>query len=115
MVKKHGKSYIPQRGDIVWLEFDPQKGKEIKKTRPALVVSPAEYNEITGLALFMPVTSQIKQYPFESPIESPKIEGVVLCDQIRSMDWRARKATFIASLPEFQVLDILEKFKVLVY
>src|ERR1700730_10942253 len=90
--------YIPEAGDIVWLEFDPQKGKEIQKTRPALTISPYSYNQKTGLGLFMPITSQIKGYPFEVIIDKDGIKGAVLCDQIRSLDWRARKAKFVAHL-----------------
>ena len=91
--------YIPKRGDIIWLEFDPQKGKEIQKTRPALTISPHSYNLKTGLGLFMPITSQIKGYPFEVLIDEDKIQGAILCDQIRSLDWRARKAQFIIHIP----------------
>ena len=105
--------YTPKRGDIVWLEFDPQKGKEIQKTRPAVVVSPLQYNQKTGLGLFMPITSQIKGYPFEVVIDHPKIHGAVLTDQIRSLDWHARKAKFVASLPPRIIDDILAKLHVL--
>lgn len=105
--------YVPQRGDIVWLEFDPQKGKEIQKTRPALVVSPQSYNEKTGLALFMPITSQIKGYPFEVLIEMKEIRGALLCDQIRSLDWKARKAKFAGHLPLSVFEDALAKLKIL--
>lgn len=105
--------YIPKRGDIVWLEFDPQKGKEIQKTRPALVISPAQYNQKTGLALLMPITSQIKGYPFEVIISLPKISGAVLSDQVRSLDWKARKAKFIATLPQDILQDVLAKLQVL--
>jgi len=105
--------YVPQRGDIVWLDFDPQKGKEIQKTRPALVISPYQYNVKTGLALLMPITSKIKGYPFEVLIETKGIQGAVLCDQIRSLDWKERKAKFIASLPPVIVEDVLSKLKVL--
>lgn len=105
--------YVPQRGDIVWLEFDPQKGKEIQKTRPALVISPHQYNLKTGLALFMPITSQIKGYPFEVLIEAECIQGAVLCDQIRSLDWKARKAKFMTHLCSSIVEDVLLKLNVL--
>lgn len=105
--------YIPQRGDIVWLEFDPQKGNEIQKTRPALVISPHAYNLKTGLALFMPITSQIKGYPFEILIEFEQIKGAILCDQIRSLDWKARNTKFITQLPLIMVEDALAKLHVL--
>jgi mRNA interferase MazF len=107
-------SYIPQRGDIVWLDFHPQAGKEIKKRRPALVVSPKEYNQKTGLALFLPLTSQIKGYPFEALLNVSSIDGAVLCDQMRSLDWKNRHAVFITELPPMKVLEIIEKFKILI-
>ena len=105
--------YIPQRGNIVWLDFDPQKGKETKKRRPALVVSPQKYNQKTGLALFMPITSQIKGYPFECLLECKEIKGVILCDQIRSLDWKVRKASYVTKIPDGQWIEIVEKFTVL--
>ena len=106
-------TYTPQRGDIVWLEFDPQKGREIQKTRPALVISPAQYNLKTGLALFMPITSQIKGYPFEVVIETDKVTGAILCDQIRSLDWKARKAKFVTRISSILLEDVLAKLRVL--
>lgn len=105
--------YVPKRGDIVWLEFDPQKGKEIQKTRPALVISPLSYNQKVGLALFMPITSHVKGYPFEYCIDLEKIKGAVLCDQIRSLDWKERKAKFILHLPAAALEDIMAKLRVL--
>jgi mRNA interferase MazF len=106
--------YIPNRGDVVWLEFDPQKGNEIKKTRPAFVISPHSYNAKTGLALFMPITSQIKGYPFEVKIEIEGNPSVILCDQIRSLDWKSRRANFITQLPLIIFEEALEKFKTLI-
>ena len=95
--KKSG-SNAPERGDIVLLAFDPQKGKEIQKTRPALTLSPKQYNQKTGLGLFAPITSSIKGYPFEIPVEDPKIDGVILADQVKSFDWQALKARKIGQL-----------------
>ena len=92
MVKRKG--FIPDRGQIVWIDFDPQSGHEQSGRRPALVVSPADYNEKVGLSLLCPITSQVKGYPFE--VEIPKglgVSGVILSDQVKSLDWRARKAT----------------------
>ena len=84
---------VPQRGDIVWLQFVPQTGHEQAGRRPALVVSPGSYNGRVGLALFCPITSQVKGYPFEVELDpGGKAEGVVLSDQIKSLDWRARQA-----------------------
>lgn len=85
--------YVPERGDIVWLEFDQRRGHEQAGRRPALVVSPEVYNRKAGLALVCPITSSVKGYPFEVAIpRGSKVAGVVLCDQIRSVDWRVRKA-----------------------
>lgn len=106
--------FTPRRGDIVWLEFDPQKGKEIQKTRPTLVLSPIQYNQITGLALCMPITTQIKGYPFEVKINGKKVKGAILCDQIRSLDWRARNAKFIEHIDPLIIDDALAKFQVLI-
>jgi mRNA interferase MazF len=106
-------NYTPEAGDIVWLEFDPQKGKEIKKTRPALTISPYTYNIKTGLGLFMPITSKIKGYPFEVIIDKDEVQGAILCDQIRSLDWKARKAKFAMHVPLFIMEDVLAKFLVL--
>jgi len=83
--------YIPEAGDIVWLDFDPQSGHEQAGHRPALVISPATYNGRTGLMLCCPVTSQIKNYPFEVVISGAR-RNVALADQIKSLDWRARNA-----------------------
>lgn len=106
--------YVPKRGDVVWLDFDPQKGKEIQKTRPALVISPHSYNLKTDLALFMPITSNIKGYPFEVVIDVGSIHGAILCDQIRSLDWKARNAKLIARLPPVLLTEVLAKFRVLI-
>ena len=89
-------SYVPDRGDLVWLEFTPQAGSEQRGRRPALVLSPKSYNGIVGLALFCPVTSKIKRYPFEVKLpDGYTVSGVVLCDQLKSLDWRSRKVEYI--------------------
>lgn len=105
--------YIPEYGDVVWLEFEPQQGKEIQKTRPALVISPKAYNQKTGLALFMPITSKIKNYPFEVLLEEPKLSGAILCDQVRSLDWQARKARLITVVAKATIKMAIEKLMVL--
>ncbi len=99
--------YCPNRGDVVWLDFDPQLGHEQAGKRPALVISQFDYNKKVGLALFYPITSQIKGYPFEVEIKLTKINGAVLADQIKSLDWRARKIKFIEIAPE----EVLEESK----
>lgn len=85
--------YVPDRGDIVWLQFDPQAGHEQAGHRPALVLSPARYNQARGMMICCPLTSRIKGYPFEVLV-SEEPPSAVLADQIKSLDWRARKATF---------------------
>ena len=88
-------NYVPDRGDMVWLEFTPQAGHEQAGRRPALVLSQQNYNERSSLALFCPITSRVRGYPFEVLLPaSGSIKGVVLADQIRSQDWRARHARF---------------------
>ncbi|SFV71435.1 Programmed cell death toxin MazF [hydrothermal vent metagenome] len=89
-------SYIPDRGDIVWLNFNPQAGHEQRGKRPALIISPKIYNEKTSLCLCLPITSKIKGYPFEVAISSKlPIKGVVLSDQIKNLDFTVREITFI--------------------
>ena len=107
------KKYVPERGDIVWLNFNPQSGHEQKGKRPAVVISPKEYNEKTGLGLFCPITNKIKDYPFEVKIESRKITGVVLSDQIKSLDWKTREIEFIIKGTSEIVSEIIEKISVL--
>jgi mRNA interferase MazF len=102
--------YAPARGDVVWLDFDPQAGREQSGRRPALVLSPETYNRRVGLALCCPITSQVKGYPFEVALP-PGLElaGVVLADQLKSLDWRRRRASFAASLPEETVDEVRAK------
>ena len=83
--------YVPEAGDVVWLDFDPHSGHEQAGHRPALVISPATYNGRTGLMLCCPLTSQVKGYPFEVAISGAR-PSVALADQIKSMDWQARNA-----------------------
>ena len=88
------KAYVPERGDIVWLQFDPQAGQEQSGLRPAFVVSPRAYNRKVGLALFCPITSRVKGYPFEVPLPpGGKARGAILSDQLKSLDWKARRAS----------------------
>jgi len=93
-------AYVPDRGDLVWLEFTPQAGSEQAGKRPALIMSPKTYNKKVGLALVCPVTSRIKGYPFEVRLPDVlEVGGVVLSDQLKSLDWRARKARLIDRAP----------------
>jgi mRNA interferase MazF len=107
-------AYVPDRGDLVWLQFDPQIGHEQAGTRPALTLSPRAYNEKVGLAIFCPVTSNEKGYPFEVKIEEQKIRGVILADQVKSLDWRKREAQFIVKAPAKVVIEVIKLLSTLV-
>jgi mRNA interferase MazF len=99
----------PQQGELIWLSFTPQRGREQAGRRPALVLSASAYNAKVGLALVCPITSRAKGYPFEVPLpETCEVKGVVLADQLRSLDWRAREAELIARAPA-GVLDDVQK------
>jgi len=104
------RKYIPDRGDVVWLQFNPRAGHEQSGRRPALVVSPKVYNQKVGLALFCPITTQIKGYPFEVSLpDGLKASGAVLADQVKSLDWRVRKAERLTKAPKETVRDVLAK------
>ena len=106
--------FVPDRGDFIWLSFTPQAGHEQAGRRPALVLSPKEYNKRSGLALVCPVTSQIKEYPFEVLLPSKlKVSGVILSDHVRSVDWRARNAEIIQQAPIQTLNEVLAKIDVL--
>lgn len=107
--------YVPERGDLVWLTFQPQAGHEPSGRRPAVVVSPSAYNGRVGLALICPVTRQVKGYPFEVRIpDRIGVEGVVLVDQLKSLDWRAREAEYIARLSPEAMTEIIAKVRTLI-
>jgi mRNA interferase MazF len=106
--------YIPEQGDIVWVDFNPTRGHEQKGKRPAFVVSRRMYNEKSGLTLLCPITSQEKGYPFEVRVNNDKITGVVLSDQLRSVDWKERKAAFIVKSGMVVVSEVLAKIMALV-
>jgi mRNA interferase MazF len=107
-------AYVPRRGDIVRIDLNPQAGHEQAGRRPAVVLSPGTYNGKAGLAVFCPVTTQIKGYPFEVSVpEGLPVSGVVLADQVRTMDWRARRAEFVCSLPAAVIGEILGKLRTL--
>jgi mRNA interferase MazF len=111
MVKK---GYVPDRGDLVWLDFDPQVGHEQRGKRPALVVSIRDYNEKTNLGLFCPITSMKKDYPFEVVVSVGKINGVILSDQIKSLDWKKRNARYIGKVEESIIGNVLGKIQLLI-
>jgi mRNA interferase MazF len=87
-------SYVPEAGDIVMMDFDPQVGREQAKRRPALILTDQRYNRASGLAIVCPLTSKRKPYPFALPVTLDQVEGAVLVDQLKSMDWSGRKAKF---------------------
>lgn len=107
-------TYVPDRSDVVWITLNPQAGHERAGRRPAVVLSPAAYNGKVGLAILCPITNQIKGYPFEVRIpEGLVVTGVVLADQVKSLDWRARNAELVSNLPEATVAEVLHKLRAL--
>ena len=107
--------YVPERGDLVWLTFNPQAGHEQAGRRPAVVLSPKAYNEKVGLALFCPITSQVKGYPFEVRLpEGLTVSGAILADQVKSLDWQARHIEKISVLPAEKLEELLQKIRVLI-
>ena len=107
-------SYTPDRGDIVWLNFTPQAGHEQKGLRPALVISPQRYNKKTGLAVCCPITSNSKGYPFEVLVKGKKINGAILADHLKNLDWKTRKAKFIEKADSAVMAECLGKISVLI-
>lgn len=108
--------YTPQRGDIVWLSFSPQAGHEQAGRRPGLVLSPAKYNGKVGLMLACPITSRVKGYPFE--VEVPAgvgISGVILSDQLRSLDWRERRAEYVGKVDVGTLDNVRAKLDAVLY
>lgn len=106
--------YIPMRGDLIWIGFNPQSGHEQAGKQPALVVSPIEYNRISGLCILFPITGKIKGYPFEVEIKTPLITGVILADQIKSLDWKTRNAQFICQTDQNLVEEVISLFETLI-
>jgi mRNA interferase MazF len=109
-----GERYVPERGDVVWITLNPQAGHEQARRRPAVVLSPRSYNGKVGLAILCPITSQVKGYPFEVQIPSGlEVRGVILADQVKSLDWRAREVELTCTLPAEAVAEVLQKIRVL--
>ncbi len=108
------KLYVPDRGDIIWINLNPTKGHEQANLRPALVLSPKKYNEKTNLCVVCPVTSTSKAYPFEVALKGKKIEGAILSDHVRSLDWKYRKARFIEKVPLSVLKEVASKLTVLI-
>jgi mRNA interferase MazF len=104
--------YVPERGDLLWLTFDPQAGREQAGRRPALVLSPLAYNRRASLALVCPITRQAKGYPFEVTLPSGlPLSGVVLADHLKSADWAARRAQFAARAPAEVLAEVTAKLR----
>lgn len=111
---KKKRAYVPDRGDVVWITMNPQAGHEQRGRRPALVLSPAAYNEKVGLALLCPITSQVKGYPFEVALtDGLPVTGVVLSDQVKCLDWQARECVQVCSVPEEIVQQVLRRLNAL--
>jgi len=104
------RTYVPQCGDVVRITLNPQAGHEQAGRRPAVVLSPRSYNGKTGLAILCPITNQIKGYPFEVLIHPGLlVAGAILSDQVRSLDWRARNAELVCTLPTDTISEVLRK------
>ena len=111
MVKK---KLRPKRGDIIWINLNPQSGHEQAGRRPALVLSPESYNVKLGLAIMCPITSQIKGYPFEVLIPGGlEVSGAILSDQVKSLDWKTRDASWACKLPKNTLDEVLQKLSTL--
>lgn len=106
--------YIPDQGDIVWLEFNPQAGHEQAGRRPALTLSKQSYNKKTGLGIFCPISSKVKGYPFEVIVSGKKIQGAVLADKAKSLDWKSRLAKRIEKAPKPVTTEVLSKLSVII-
>jgi len=105
--------FVPEAGDIVWLQFDPQAGHEQAGHRPALVLSPAAYNGKTSLIVCCPMTTQAKGYPFEVALSGER-NGIVLADQVRSLDWRVRKTTRKGRVSDVELADVRARIVALI-
>ncbi len=109
------RKYVPERGDLVWLNFTPQAGHEQQGLRPALVISPLEYNDRVGLGLFCPITKHKKGYPFEVEVKNSKIKGAILSDHVKSLDWKIRNVEFIAKADKKILAAVCENLKLLIF
>ena len=108
--------YVPQRGDIIFIDLPEEAGHEIRGRRPAFVLSPSKYNAKVGLVIVCPITNQIKGYPFEVTIPpGHSVTGVILVDQLRSIDWNARNAEYECHLQEDTITDVLDKLATLLW
>jgi mRNA interferase MazF len=106
--------YVPKRGDIIWLNFNPQAGHEQAGNRPAIVLTPEEYNRKTDLLIACPITSKTKGYPFEVRLVGKKINGAVLSDQVKNLDWKVGNAQLIEQAPAETIIEVQEKLTLLI-
>ncbi|MBT4643499.1 MAG: endoribonuclease MazF [Deltaproteobacteria bacterium] len=107
-------TYVPSRGDLVWINFNPQVGHERAGRRPALILSPANYNSKVGLAFLCPITSKIKGYPFEVALpQKLSVNGVILSDQVKNLDWKSKNVEFIGKLNNKSVDEVLQRLHTL--
>jgi len=106
--------YVPERGDIVWLDFDPQAGHEQAGKRPAIVLSDSAYNARIGLCIACPITSKKKGYPFEVDIQGKRISGVVLSDQVKSLDWQQRNIGFVEKASQSAIDTVVDNIQLLI-
>jgi mRNA interferase MazF len=106
-------AYVPDTGDIVFIDFDPQVGREQAKRRPALVLTDLRYNRASGLAIVCPLTSKVKPYPFTLPVSVGGVEGAVLVDQVKSLDWVVRHAEFHSKASAVTVSKVRQYLAVL--
>jgi len=107
------RSYVPESGDLVWLDFDPQAGREQAGRRPALVLTPGVYNKKTNLMICCPLTTQIKGYPFEVLVDVDGVQSVILADQIKSLDWKTRKTKYKNKVGPEVLAEVKAKAKAL--
>jgi len=106
--------YIPKRGDIVWVDFDPSSGHEQAGTRPAIILSEHPFNKIIGLALVAPITSRVRGHGFEVALSGKKVSGVILCQQIKTMDYDERRLSYIEKAPQDVIDEVLNKVRAIV-
>jgi mRNA interferase MazF len=108
------KPYIPKRGDIIWTDFDPVAGHEQKGIRPALVLSPEPFNKKILLALVAPITSRVRGHAFEVPLQGLKVSGVILCQQVKTIDFVERGVSFAEKAPEATLNDVLARIRAII-
>ena len=107
-------AYIPERGDVIWVDFDPTRGVEIQKIRPALVLSPKAFNQRTKLVLVAPITSTVRGHAFEVSISGDQVSGVVVCQQVRTVDYKARHIKKVERASRLVIDEALSKVRAIV-